>query len=445
MRASAPSSFAAGCNGTPQTGTNFTNAEVEPYLVVNPANPTNIIGAWQQDRWSNGGAQGLNMGASFDGGHTWTITSAPFSSCSGGNAANGGDFERATDPWLAASPDGAVYALSLSFSGAVLQPGSSSAMLVARSVDGGVTWSSPITLIRDGDQFFNDKGSIAADPDDAHFVYAVWDRLTPANSGPAWFARTIDGGATWEAARPIFGLGTGNQTIGSQIAVLPGGTLVNIFTEIDVAAGGSVSTSLLAIRSTDHGASWGAPVTVAQVLSIGTIDPQTGANVRDGSDLASVAVDRSGTLYVVWQDARFASGAHDGIVLAQSTDGGLTWGAPVRVNTQANAAAFTPTVHVRDDGVIGVTYYDFRSNTSDATTLLTDYWLATSTDGLNFTESHVSGPFDLDRAPIADGLFLGDYQGLASVGAEFRPFFVATTAAGAANPTDVFIAFGPSP
>lgn len=445
VRVSAASTLAAGCSGTAQTGTNFINAEVEPNAVVNPSNPSNVVGAWQQDRWSSGGSQGLLMAASFDGGHNWTISSAPFSRCTGGSPANGGDFDRATDPWLAASPDGAIYALSLSFSGGTLQPGSSSAVLVARSVDGGTTWGPPATLIRDGDQFFNDKNSITADPGDAHFVYAVWDRLTTANEGPAWFARTIDGGATWEAARAIFDPGPGNQTLGSLIAVLPNGQLVNVFTEIDVAAGGMVTTSLRAIRSTDHGASWSAPVTLADVQAIGTFDPQTGANVRDGSDLASLAADSTGTLYVVWQDSRFSGGAPDGIALSRSIDGGLTWTTPVRVNSRVDAAAFTPTVHVRGDGVIGVSYYDLRNNTSDPATLLTDYWLATSVDGMTFTESHVSGPFDLDRAPNADGLFLGDYQALVSVGAEFRPFFVRTTAAATGNPTDVYMAFGPAP
>jgi hypothetical protein len=441
-RVSAGSSFAAGCNGAPQTGIKFTNAEVEPSVIVNPVNPTNIVGAWQQDRWSSGGSQGLVIGSSFDGGHTWAITSAAFSRCTGGNAANGGDFERASDPWLAVSPNGTMYALSLSFSGEVLQPGSSSGMLVSRSTDGGMTWGPVSTLIRDDAQFFNDKGSVTADPTDANFAYAIWDRLSTANDGPAWFARTVDGGVTWEAAHAIFDPGAGNQTLGNLILVQPTGPLVNVFIEIDAPPGGAISTNIRAIRSPDHGSNWSNPVTIAESQSIGAIDPQTGAGVRDGSDLFSAAVDRSGTLYVVWQDSRFSFGAHDGIALSRSTDGGLNWSAPVRVNDQSGVAAFTPAVHVRDDGVIGVTYYDFRNDTSSAATLLTDYWLATSTDGVSFTESHLTGPFDLDRAPNADGLFLGDYQALASVGSDFRPFFVQTNAS-AGNPTDVFIAFGP--
>ena len=69
---------------------NYVNAEVEPWVDVNPANPSNIIAVWQQDRWSDGGARGLATGYSKNGGATWTTTFAPFTFCSGGTAANGG-------------------------------------------------------------------------------------------------------------------------------------------------------------------------------------------------------------------------------------------------------------------------------------------------------------------------------------------------------------------
>src|SRR5579859_5768065 len=62
---SGPSPYAACTIGGP--GTNFVNAEVEPWVDVNPTNSNNLIGVWQQDRWSNGGAHGLVAGSSFDG------------------------------------------------------------------------------------------------------------------------------------------------------------------------------------------------------------------------------------------------------------------------------------------------------------------------------------------------------------------------------------------
>src|SRR5262245_66627753 len=42
-----------------QLGTNYRGSQVEPWLAVNPANRNNLVGTWQQDRWSNGGSRGL--------------------------------------------------------------------------------------------------------------------------------------------------------------------------------------------------------------------------------------------------------------------------------------------------------------------------------------------------------------------------------------------------
>lgn len=435
VRVSEPSNLIAGCNRAPQTGTLHVDAEVGPHAVVNPTNPAHFIGTWQQDRWSSGGAQGVALAVSFNGGRTWSLSTVPFSRCTGGNATNGGDFERATNPWVAASPDGSAYAIALSFSGGTFMSGSTNAVQVARSADGSLTWSNPVPLIHDGDRFFNDRATITADPLDARFVYAVWARLTAGQNGPAWFARTVDGGASWEAARSIFDPGPSRRTAGNQIAVLPG-AILNVFTEI----GAQSSASIRVMRSTDRGDTWSAPVTIAEQSTRGTISPDDGTLIRDGSPSASVSVDGNGVVYVVWQDARFSGGQRNGIALSRSLDGGLGWSEPVRVNAESAAAAFTPAVHVRADGVIGVTYYDFRNDTIDVDNLLTDYWLATSTDAVNWTEAHLSGPFDLARAPDSGGLFLGDYQALTSLGSDFLPFFVQTTTV-AGNRTDVFIGF----
>mgnify|MGYP003493142688 FL=1 len=51
----------------------FVNSEVEPHVMVDPSNPDVIIGAWQQDRWNNGGSEGNVSATSLNGGATWTI------------------------------------------------------------------------------------------------------------------------------------------------------------------------------------------------------------------------------------------------------------------------------------------------------------------------------------------------------------------------------------
>jgi hypothetical protein len=434
FRASNLSPFASGCDGTATTGTSYLNAEVEPHVAVDPRDPSHLIGAWQQDRSSDGGSRGLVSATSFDGGRTWTRAMAPFSRCTGGNAGNGGGYARATDPWVSIGPDGIAYQIAVAF-----DPGGNNAILASRSTDGGLTWSAPATLIADGSDPFNDKESITADPRVPGFAYAVWDRLANSGHGPTYFARTTDGGRAWEPARTIYDPGERKQTINNQVVVLPDGTLVTFFTRFDVAANGSTTATLALVRSSDKGANWSAPVTVSTVQSLGAVDPENGTPVRDGSNLGSIAAGPAGELVVVWQDARFSGGVRDAIALSRSTDGGLTWSPPVRVNRDAGVQAFEPAVAIRSDGTIGVTYFDFRSNTSDPSTLFTDYWLARSTDGgATWRESRVAGPFDLAIAPNAGGLFLGDYQGLVAAGGGFVPFYATVNTGDLANRTDVF-------
>src|SRR5437870_11559551 len=115
--ASGSSPFSAGCEGGGQTGTSYLNAEVEPRVAVDPTDSTHAVAVWQQDRWSNGGAHGLVSAVTHNSGTTWTQSStlAPFSFCAGGTALNGGDFERASDPWVTFAPSGDAYQISLSF------------------------------------------------------------------------------------------------------------------------------------------------------------------------------------------------------------------------------------------------------------------------------------------------------------------------------------------
>jgi hypothetical protein len=458
-------------NAAGQTGTNFANSEVEPWIDVNPTDDDNVVGIWQQDRWSNGGARGLVAGVSFDGGMNWTQ-----SVITGISKCSGGIYDRSTDPWVSFSPDGTLHQLALSFNDVappfVEGPGGDfdHALLASKSTNGGLTWSEPVEVIRDLDaNVFNDKQTITADPLDSDLVYGVWDRLifppserastisgfrTAAFRGPAWFARSTDGGESWEPARKIFDPGQNSQTIANQIAVLPDGDLVNLFTLIKITRGamrtGEFYTAAL-LRSENKGVTWGprarsgkiVPITISRMRTIGVEDPDTGEPHRVGDIIPDIAVDmESGNLYAVWQDARFNNLQADAIAFSRSTDGGFTWSPPIKVNKTPTGIpidsqqAFTASVHVADDGTVGVTYYDFRNNTAGGGTD-TDHWLvhchAGCTNSANWSENHVAGPFDSRQAPEAGGFFLGDYVGLDNVENTFTPFFTQTTATDPAN------------
>jgi Neuraminidase (sialidase) len=454
--ASGPSPFAACTVGGP--GTLYTNAEVEPFVAVNPTNPANVIGVWQQDRWSNGGSHGLVTASSLDGGATWATTFPHFSTCAGGTAANGGNYDRASDPWVSFGPDGRAYQVSLSVNAAQ----TISAVLASTSTDGGRTWTEPATIQRDNSPnhfVFNDKESVTADPHKPGTAYVVWDRSRfPSDSastnvgssrafrGDPYFSMTTDGGVTWSAPRDILAQNQNVATIGNQIAVLPDGSLVDVF--LFWKGLGTPNASLEgAMRSTDGGATWSKPIVITDNTVTPVVDPDTGTPQRSGSDvgggLPDIAVDpRNGALYAVFEDNRFSGGVHNDIALTKSTDGGRTWSTPIKANqSPAGVTAFTPMVDVLPDGTVGVTYYDWRNNTPDPATLPTDYFIVHSHDGAVTWDAEVRlspSSFDDATAPFARGRFLGDYQGLANDGHAFWPFFVQTNSGDTNNRTDVF-------
>ncbi|MFL5890054.1 MAG: exo-alpha-sialidase [Solirubrobacteraceae bacterium] len=470
--ASGPSPFEPGCGGSGEafdSSVLYENAEVEPYVAVNPTNTRNVVGFWQQDRWSDGGSHGLLAGVSDDGGQTWSHSAPEFSRCAGGSGEAGG-YHRASDPWVSFGPTGTLHAISISFDNDTPR----NAVLASRSTDGGHTWSEPKVLRFDNPRAlgnnFNDKESITADPTNANYVYAVWDRLIAPSEhssakayensvsfhGPTWFARSTDNGDTWEAAHPIFDPKAINQTIGNQIVVEPNGTLVDGFNLINGAknAHGTRGYNVAILRSTDKGQTWEKkPTIVSSLQTVGVVDPDPNApcpdpdaqgacEVRTGDIIPDFAVDRSsGTLYAVWQDSRFSGGKHDDIAFSRSTDGGNTWSAPVKVNKTTNdAAAFTAAVHVRDDGTVAVTYYDFRNDRNGDATLDTDHWMVHSHDGgatWNSDESRLTpSSFDMRTAPYALGYFVGDYEGLDNAGNAFTPLFVTANNGNTANRTD---------
>jgi hypothetical protein len=437
--------FPAGCEGPLAGARLYPNAEVEPSFAVDPSDPAHLMGAWQQDRYSNGGSRGILSNVSFDAGKTWTTASAKFSRCTGGNASNGGNYDRASDPWLSISPGGTAHQLALSFD--MSGDFGRRAILASRSTDGGKTWTDPAGLQVDTNPFFTvDKGSITADQNDASKVYAVWDRLTDGtrpNSttahGPAWFARSTDGGSTWEAARPIYDPGPNAQTIGNIVAVLPDGTLLNVLQEIacNVIVGCSTRIDIKVLSSTDKGVTWpGPPVTIATVESVGV--SKMNEFVRTGGSLPAIAVDASASaVYVAWKDSRF-SHARDAIALSTSVDGGRTWSAPVQANRAPAAQAFTPALSA-GGGRVAVSYYDTRDdNPNDASAFLAGAFLAVSPDqGTTWQETRLAAPFNLRSAPVAEGYFLGDYQGLGWDRTGFLAFFAAANPGNASDPTSV--------
>ena len=465
--ASGLSPWAPGCGGPGEalaSSVNYLNAEVETHVAVNPTNANNVVAFWQQDRWNDGGSHGNLAGFSFDGGITWGRSAPAFTRCAGGTGNTGG-YERGTDPWLSFSPNGRLHAITIGFDNSTAR----NAILAAFSDNGGATWSTPRIVRFDNPRAvgnaFNDKETLTADPFNSSLVYATWQRIispseTTSQQGfnnassffsEAYFARSTNGGQSWEPARAIFREhGVLTQTIGNQVDVLPNGTLINGFNLIHAVTNRKKTRgfSVALVRSPDKGVTWSDDIFVNRLLSDEVTDPDDGHDVRTGDILPDWAVDRSsnattrGNVYVVWMDTRLNDSDHNDILLARSRNGGLNWDPPVVVDkTPRGVDAFTPMVDVDSSGRVAVSYYDFRNDVRGDAVLSTDLWITHSHDGGSSfpDESRVTtASFDMRTAPDALGYFVGDYTGLSHFNGRFDSLWVGANTGNLANRTDAF-------
>jgi hypothetical protein len=408
-------------------------ADKESPIAVNPTNPKNIVVAW----WGGLG-KGIATAVTFDGGNNWQQVIVP-----GITQAAGGIYPAAFDPWLAFTPNGELYLTTLP--GPASVKSAQGAVLVSKSLDGGLHWTGSITLEPITDKNNGaDKPTVTADPTDSRFVYAVWQEVHMSGGiTQIRFARTADGGATWEPERTIFDSGSNANIADPEIVVLPDGTLSCIFGYVKYSnekGSGQKNVVLSVIRSTDRGQTWSAMVQGPTLPAFQMTDPETGGPITNMASyeptVTTAAVNRgNGNLYVVAEDNQFSGGQYSSIVFMMSADGGLTWSTPIPVNqTPTNIPpvdrnAFIPSIAVAADGTIGVTYYDLRFN-DPSPGLPTDYWMVQyhPSTGKSPTDPASWGgelrltnsSFNLETALIPTGdYFLGDYEGLTAVGSDF--------------------------
>lgn len=410
---------------------------VEPTIAVNPANPCNIVAAWQNDRVHSAGALEIGIAYSFDQGKTWNQTVVPLNQCIGGTSPN------ISDVWLSWSSDGKVAYLNVLTLNEAGNPAITSGIVVVRSLDGGQTWvdyNLVYAALGGADSPSPDKNSITAHPKIPTYAYTVWDVLPNGEGGESghsdtYFSQTFDAGVTWTPPRLIYnpfldpyiqansnGISDDVQTIDNILLVLPkkkGGDLLTLFFRFYATQDATNEDYLFdsfpfpftnqdyaLIRSQDNGATWTQQATIIFDKSLyylrlpgvqtGGYIYQDGIQVQGlGTQLRSGALTsipsvnpKNGYLYAVTQLKAFRSDSLTQIGLSTSRDGGYTWSTPVRINRTPqdapNPQAFTPCVAAMANGYVGVLYCDFRNPSNppvnnpatDYEITMTDIWLA---------------------------------------------------------------------
>ena len=163
------------------------------------------------------------------------------------------------------------------------------------------------------------------------------------------------------------------------------------------------------VLSNDGGTTFGAPTLVT------TVTRYVHPSIRTGVFLPSAATDRTtGALYVVYQ-ARDGAGLPR-ILFTKSTNTGATWSAPIAVSDNPSTGVFNPAISASPDGqTLTVSFYDQRD--SGGNLFLCNLYLAQSFDGGTTWGPNIrltSETSDATLAPLtADGYMLGDYLGIA--------------------------------
>ena len=217
---------------------------------------------------------------------------------------------------------------------------------------------------------------------------------------------------------------------GTQPVVRPDGTLVVVYA---LAAGGAhfadpTANQIRAVRSTDGGRSFSAPVTVSQVLSWDV----RGMRVPT---LPSADVDAAGTVYVAWSDCRFRDGCESNdIVLARSPDG-VRWTPAERVplaDAASDVQVFVPGLAVdptRAGGVarLAVVAYTLPESCAfDTCRGLDVAFVSSRNGGRSWTAPRRLNPEPMAMSWLPDtglGRMLGDYVSTSYVRGRPIPVF----------------------
>jgi hypothetical protein len=353
------------------------DTEAEPDIGVDPTNPRNLVGTFQQGRYPGGGAVNVGWSASFNGGMTWpakgSMPGLTVAVSDASTAGPGAPFERASDPVVSFDrKHDRVYINTLSVSESGCAVYCDSALTVNISRNGGRSFNRPVIAhedVEDPDspQFaFNDKNWIVTDnhPHSPYYgrTYIAWDQVRCGEPScsfieqPVMLVYSNNGGRIWrprgEGNEPIQVThaqpAQSHQEVGVQPVVLPNGHLVIVYADATAGAYTFVG-DYAAVRSKDGGRHWSSP------HMIDTANPyaEEGGSLR-APNVPSATV-AGGRIYVAFQDQRFTPGRND-ILLTSSKDEGRTWSTPVNVTPgESDLDHFTPDIAAQD-GVIHLTY-----------------------------------------------------------------------------------------
>jgi hypothetical protein len=324
-----------------------------------PAAVIDLNGRWFIGYIDNGNGQSVSY--SDDNGATWTVK----------KVANG-SFSNVLDKnhlWVDISPS-SPYKNNL-YNGWM----SSDNIFVSRSITNGTVWTTPVNISSATSAGSHNQGiNFKCGPDgEVYAAWAVYDSW-PADEKAIGFAKSLNGGETWQPA----------------IRAL---------------------NNIRGIRNTG----------VSQ-------------NMRTNS-FPVMAVDLSnspyrGTIYIVWTNTGVPginTGSGSSVYLIKSTDKGTTWSAPKRINSDSTTGKHHYLPWISCDqvtGYVSIVFYDNRNCASNEA----EAWMAFSTNGgATFEDLKVSDvKFTPSPIPNMASKYMGDYLAIDSYNGKTFPCWTDT-------------------
>ncbi len=380
----------------------------EPSVKISRKDTNRVVAAWRDFRYGVDPAANRRVGYSFssNGGLTWSVSKVLDSTLLPGG------LTRNSDPVVTVDTAGNFYIAVIAIQGV---SGANLTLAVYKSTNGGVTFPQAFICSQTGTE---DKEWITTDlSSTSAFVNSLYISWTSFSLGGIKLTKSTNSGANWQTPVSVSDVTGGVQ--GSDICISKNGQ-VNV-----VWLGFSTNGDITYDRSTDGGTSFG----IDQIIATGEFP--TGLP-NDVNTFPTIATDnssgpRSGWIYVAFADNR--NGDCD-VFLIKSTDAGITWSAPQRINNDPignGKIQYWPTIAVNESGNVAILFMDTR-NTPDNTII--EAYIARSYDGgVTFNNELLSTEPSPTLTPGSNVRF-GDYIDMDYKGIKLVPVWTDERAGG---------------
>ena len=310
------------------------DAANEPSIAVDPTNPDRMVIGWRQFDNVYSNFRQAGYGYSTDAGQTWTFP----------GTIETGIFR--SDPVLDFDSDGYAYYNSLTYNF------SAYTCKVFKSDDGGALWNTGAQAHGGDKQWMTIDRS--GGPGTGN-IYSFWTSYY-SSCYPGFFTRSIDTANSFEDCVEV----TGYPYWGTMAVGNDGELYI---------AGAGVWNGLVVAKSTT---AWNPAFPVGwDFYTTAVLDGYltSGISVNPGGLLgqASIDVDRSngpgrGNVYVLASVVRLSTNDSADVMFSKSTDGGLTWSTPIKINddTGTDHYQWFGTMSTAPSGRIDVVWLDTR-------------------------------------------------------------------------------------